>query len=474
MRFVKWLIPIALAAAALKPAARLSERLRGIRQQLSIPTLVVEPDTFIVGLTAEHPLEGCNVTVVRAQRVSGKLAYICPDGAVVREGDVVAKLDTKDLERRLDDTRLAYSSAQAKVAQDARAGSTDVENARHAVEQGERELEVMLKANATELQGAENDLEQNRLVAERSQLDCERQRRLASPEIGLVSRHDVEQAERALRAATFAVTTAEKALEFMKKRQKADIEQKKEAIANAEYKLKAAEAAIKPAADAARYSIQSTKERLEEAQKDLEMATIRAPAAGTAVIRTSWDWESGGPHPYRVGDQVNEGARLVSISDMSCMQVNLLVDESRISPVRAGQQVLLTFEAAPGKVYRGTVESISPSASSIDSWDEPTLKKGVRYFTVNVALKDHDSRLRPGLKCKAQIVLGRLNGVLAVPVSALVRRGGHDYVYVHHSESFSARQVEIGDRNEEAVVIKKGLKPREVVALRDPTAPAEE
>jgi len=474
MRFVKWLIPLTLAALALRPAARLSERVRGFKARPVVPTLRVEPDTFIVGLTAEHALEGCNVTVVRAQRVSGKLAYICPDGAAVREGDVIARLDTKDLERRLDDTRLAYSSAQARVAQEARSGSTDVENARQDVEQAKRELEVMLKANATELQKAEKDLEQNHLVAERSRLDYERQRRLSSPEIGLVSRHDVEQAERALRSATFAVTTSEKALEFMKTRHAAEVEQKKEAIVNGEYKLKAAEAAIKPAADAARYSIQSTKERLDDAQKDLEMATIKAPVSGTVVIRTSWDWESGGPHPYRVGDQVHDGARLANVSDISCMQVNLLIDESRIAPVKAGQEVLLTFEAAPGKVYHGAVQSVSPSARSIDSWEEPTLKQGVRYFTVNVGVKDQDSRLRPGLKCTAQIVLGRLNGVLAVPVSALARKGGHDYVYVHHSEGFAARQVETGERNEEAALVKKGLKPGEIVALQDPTAPAEE
>jgi RND family efflux transporter MFP subunit len=474
MRFIKWLIPLVLAGALLKPAARLSQRLRKIKLLHQVPTQRVQPDLFVVGLSAEHPLEGCNDTFMMVQGVSGKLAYICEDGVRVKPGDVIARLDAKELERRVDEARLAYANAQARVAQQERTSKSQVEEAGHAVQQAQRELEVLLKSNATELEAAQKELEHKRVLEESARLEYERQQRLAAPEVGLVPRQSVEQAERALRAATFAVTTAEKALEFTQKQQKSKAEQKQNEVSNLDYKLRSAEEATRPAAEAARYAVESTKERLERAQKDVEQATLKAPAAGSLVLGIYTDWRTRTSRPFQVGDDVGPGRRLATISDLSCLEVNLRIEESRIARVAPRQEVILTFEAVPGRTYRGTVASISPSALRGEPWQDPNTRAELKYFTVKVPVRNPDARLRPGLKCKGQIVLGRLRDVLAVPLSGVVRRGGHDFVYVQQSNGFSARMVQTGARNEEAVVIKKGLKSGDVVALQDPTAPSEE
>jgi HlyD family secretion protein len=469
MRFVRWLIPFALAAAAVLPAVQLPKRLRGITPPPAVPTLSVEPDTFVVGVTAEHVVEGCKDTRAVPRGTRGKLSYIVEDGTRVKEGDVIARLDTKDLQREFEEARLAYSNAQSEVAQAERDRNRDVEQARYAVEQAKRELEVLLKANATELEENGKELEHKRILAESARLEYDRQKRLGSPEVGLVSRSEVEQAQRALRNAEFAVTTAGKALEFLKKQHASKVEQKKNDVADAEYKLKTAEDSVKPGIEAARYSIESRKERLDRVQERLEEATIKAPASGVVVVGMTWDRQTMTTRPYQVGDEIGGRGGLATITDMSCLQVRLPVEQSRIASVKVGQEALLTFVALPGRTYHGVVGHISPSARRADPWDDPNLAPGTTYFTVTVSVKDPDARLRPGLQCKVQIVFQRLRKVLAVPVPALVRKGGRDIVYVRNGNGFAARNVEIGDRNEEAVVIKKGLKSGEVVALQDPT-----
>jgi RND family efflux transporter MFP subunit len=270
------------------------------------------------------------------------------------------------------------------------------------------------------------------------------------------------------------VTTAEKALELMRQRQSSQVEQKKAEMANAEFKLKSAEEAVKPASEAARYSIRSTKERLERAQRDLDEAVIKAPVAGTVVLGNFWDDAARSARPFKVGDTVHRGTRVAMLTNISRLAVNLPIEETCIAPVKVGQEAILTFDAVPGKTYRGAVESIAASARRIDPWEAQDLKASARYFMVTVGVKQPDAKLRPALKCKARIVIKRLKNVLAVPLSAVIRRGQDDRVFVLRSSRFYLRKVKTGDRNEEAVVITAGLRPAEVIALEDPTAAVEE
>jgi hypothetical protein len=54
----------------------------------------------------------------------------------------------------------------------------------------------------------------------------------------------------------------------------------------------------------------------------------------------------------------------------------------------------------------------------------------------------------------------------------LVKRDGADLVFVRRSSRLAPQRVTTGDRSEEAVVITKGLRAGDIIALEDPTAPA--
>jgi len=475
VRIIRWLIPLTLVAIALGPARRLPSRLRQMAPERVVPTLQVEPDTFVVGVVGEQQLQGCDDTPVKAGDVRGsgqKLVYLCADGIQVKADDVIARLDTTDLQRTVDTARVDQSKAQAEVAQRERQAGSEVETARNALEKAQRELEIMQKSNATELETAKQELEHKRMLEESARLECERKRRLAASEIGLVSRQDLEQAERSLRSAAFARSVADKALALMQQNQAAQVKGKQDEIASAQFKLTTAEAAQKPGGERGRDMLLAANKRLERALRDLEGATLKAPVAGTLVIGNTWDNDARTLRPFKVGDVIWGGQQVATITNLSRLEVAVPIEETAIAPLKVGQEADLTFDAVPGKHYRGKVASITPSARRVDSWENPNLKPGARYFMARITLLRPDSKLRPGLQCKARIVLKRLRNVLAVPLSAVVKRDGADLVFVRRSSRLAPQRVTTGDRSEEAVVITKGLRAGDIIALEDPTAPA--
>jgi multidrug efflux pump subunit AcrA (membrane-fusion protein) len=73
------------------------------------------------------------------------------------------------------------------------------------------------------------------------------------------------------------------------------------------------------------------------------------------------------------------------------------------------------------------------------------------------------------MKAKVQFVFEKLSETVYVPVEAVFDRPGGQVTYVATGDGFEERPVETGERNDKAVVITKGLKAGERVALSDPT-----
>ena len=59
---------------------------------------------------------------------------------------------------------------------------------------------------------------------------------------------------------------------------------------------------------------------------------------------------------------------------------------------------------------------------------------------------------------------------LSVPLDCIFEREGKSIVYVKQGEAYLPREVELGERNEVAVVIRKGLSARRGSGPSDPPA----
>jgi hypothetical protein len=124
----------------------------------------------------------------------------------------------------------------------------------------------------------------------------------------------------------------------------------------------------------------------------------------------------------------------------------------------------VTIEATGGKTFSGRVESIGVLAES-GGWRDPNL----REYTVKIALDgDHESELKPSMRCEARLTLGRVEDALAVPIQAVFNDGAVRYVYTPRGSKFERVPVKVGRRSETHAEILAGIEASEVVLVRQP------
>ena len=92
----------------------------------------------------------------------------------------------------------------------------------------------------------------------------------------------------------------------------------------------------------------------------------------------------------------------------------------------------------------------------------------VKVFEVLVDLDQADSILRPGMTVSARIRVSTIDNVVSVPIEAVFDDGGKPVVYAEHGSSFDKRAVTLGKKNDNFIIITKGLKEGEKVSLTDP------
>jgi HlyD family secretion protein len=200
--------------------------------------------------------------------------------------------------------------------------------------------------------------------------------------------------------------------------------------------------ALKAANDGAVAALAAAQARLEQARADLERSrsTLRQSQAvlarATDVLRkTTYRAPIGGTVTYiavRVGENVvpgiqnASGSYLMTISDMSVVTAEVLVDETEISNLHPGQLADVTIDAFPGKTFPGRVIQVGTQAvlrtSGLATTQSTTGSQEAKDFKVVVRLDDPPEGLRPGLSATAKMITAEKKNVLSVPLQALAIR----------------------------------------------------
>jgi HlyD family secretion protein len=122
-----------------------------------------------------------------------------------------------------------------------------------------------------------------------------------------------------------------------------------------------------------------------------------------------------------VGVQNQPGTILMTVSDLASLNAEVKVAEADVLRLRLGQKARVTLEALPAQQFPGEVVEIGASAL-------PVIGQGAaaREFKVVVRLAAADERLRPGLTCDVKILAQEAQGVLTVPLQAVVLRADPD------------------------------------------------
>jgi HlyD family secretion protein len=149
---------------------------------------------------------------------------------------------------------------------------------------------------------------------------------------------------------------------------------------------------------------QTTLRLAEERKGDV---AIRAPITGTVIAR-----------PVEVGtiiasasNNVSGGTPLMTMADLSEMQVRALIDETDLGQISPGLDVAVSVEAYPERTFNGRVLKIEPQA---------IVDQNVTMFPVIVRLNNSEGLLRPGMNADVRVEIAERADVLTIPNAAVV------------------------------------------------------
>ena len=149
------------------------------------------------------------------------------------------------------------------------------------------------------------------------------------------------------------------------------------------------------------------KTNYELAQLRLGDVTIRAPMAGTILVKNVEE----GQVIQSASQNVSGGTVLMIMADLEQMQVRTLVDETDMGEIRDGMRASVQVEAYPDLSFIGDVEKIEPQA---------VVQQNVTMFPVIVRLDNSSSLLRPGMNAEVAVEIAEAPAVLLIPNAAVV------------------------------------------------------
>jgi len=348
-----------------------------------------------------RPIQYINLT----SEVQGRIEEI-----YVKEGDQVTKGQPLV---RLDPTQLA-SNQEAQMAA-SQAAMSDVQNARANVTAAQQSLAATEVAVAQ----ARQQMLSTQTQVDRAQVDLntalrELKRSSELVESGVSSKSEYDASRDRYDQAVVALKTAKANLDVQKEAVNeaiARVNQQKAAVAQAQVSVKTSES---------RASQQQAVLRGQSSQ--LNKATQYAPLNGVVA-----------EIPAKVGTFAVaslSSTSLMTIADMSRINVEVKVDETEIANVEVNQPVKIKVDAFGDKEIQGTVTQKTPLAvgkSATTGGLSNTINvQEAKDFRVVIELKDLDpaaqNGLRPGMSATATITTKVRNNVLAVPLQSIVEK----------------------------------------------------
>jgi len=164
------------------------------------------------------------------------------------------------------------------------------------------------------------------------------------------------------------------------------------------------------------FGVQQAVASLDEARDRLSKTILRAPMTGKITRLNIEEGETA-----VIGTMNNPGSLLMTISDLSVVEVVVQVDETEVPNLSIGDSARIQIDAFPREVFTGRVTEIGHSAIRPPSSSVGAQQAAVD-FQVVITLDDTSVPLRPDLSATVDIVTDVRVNVVAVPIIALTVR----------------------------------------------------
>jgi HlyD family secretion protein len=360
---------------------------------------------------------------------------------MVKEGDVLCRLDASEYQDVADAQQLRVLQHQAEAVQ--------TELALQSALIAQREYRDGLRPQEILGMRAQIALAESDIKAASDRLAWS-ERMVAK---GYASLKQVASDRQALLSATLRLSQAQVALDTYER-----FNSRKFLVALAAEVEKARKWAIHEAGD-----FDKAKVLLANYFKLVDRCTIRAPHDGFVIYANG----TFRPEDERVviepGASVYQGQELFYFPDLSRMEVLALLCESAVARVRTGMTARIRFEGSPDEVWQGRVEAVESLPRRA--------RNDVPYYPCRVSLTATPSGLLPSKSAEVEFELGPSRDVLAIPTQAVGVDQGHHICFVLGPSGPQGRQVTLGETTTGMIEVTDGLIEGESVVLNPKQLP---
>jgi len=278
-------------------------------------------------------------------KISGRIVHLSvQEGDWVEQGKVLAKLDDEDLRHRLQLAQATLKSAQAQL-EKALAGSRPEEI---------REAEAALQQAQFDFENKVSHYERMKALFER----------------GVLPKETLDNAETGFKIAGAALQRAKENYQLVK------AGPRKEDIEDAKAQVEQAKASLK----------------LTETQ--LSYTVLDAPISGIVLVKSG-----------EIGEVVNPGTSILTLGNIQNVWLKAYVPEADLGRVKWGQEVVVTTDLKPQKIYKGKISFISSQSEFTPKQIQTEKERVTLVYRIKVDIPNPDRELKPGMPADGKILL---------------------------------------------------------------------
>jgi HlyD family secretion protein len=365
-------------------------RIRQTQGGVTVPMAPARAGEFLVIIRCRGDLKAARSVDIYTPIVpQPRVAWLAPDGGMVKQGDPIVKLDSSATQQQLDQMAAQLVAAQASLDQALAMARINTEQDR-------------------------SDLADSQFTVEKAKLEASKAE--------IVSRIQGEESKIDLGVAEQKFKVEEATVDLHKASDGSKI------------------ASLTRQRDKAQADVNLMKSRIAQME-------IKAPLTGFIVFQPNYSQGWMNAKPFKVGDNVWPGGVLAEMPDLETLQMDATVEEIDRGRIAIGQDVRVRVDALPELTMAGKLSQISLLAEQ--SFEFPP----TRSFRAYAAIPKPDTRLRPGMNAGMDIIINRIPHAISIPSKALFTRAGKPVVFVAAANRYRAAEVQVLARNPDEVAI---------------------
>ena len=387
-----------------KPPAR---AMTGQPQAIPVKLETVTSKSLEDSSTVIGTLEATKGVTIKSE-VDGRITQIlASEGITVQAGEVIFALESNELQADLAQAQAQLQNAGARLAQ-LQAGSRkeDIAEAKAELNQAKARLNnAQGGARPEEIAQAQAQIESAKAELELAEDRVTRYKKLQ--EEGAISEDQFAERLKTQRQALSSLTEAQRRLDALTKGRKADVKELKATVEQATQNLRRLEngARVEEIAQA-QADVSQAKARINSIDVRIKKTDITAPFTGIV-----------GDIPIKIGDYVDSGDDLTTITQNNILEVNFSIPLEKAKDLKLGLPVVILDSQGKG-VSSGKISFISPNVTA-----------NTQLVLAKATLENSSQNLFNQGSVQTKIIWNEGQGIV-VPATAVSRLGDKTFIFV--------------------------------------------